>query len=238
MRGHELGDLVHFVRVPVLLQRLEVAARGFYEALFVEPGRSVDHRTGGNGCGRTTEDRTHGWLLLERFTLHRRVTGRSELLLLLATTSGDETEDQERDDRHDQDVEDLHALEAVAHEHGSQQATGRDTGQRAEPARSTASLGSSASGTGSTSGRRSAAHAWRRRSHLAGLVSRRSACAFATTEALGGIDVETHRQADAQRHGDAKKTFHKGNSHLWKARAPCCTAEVLLASGRVFRAFA
>ncbi|MNO71616.1 hypothetical protein D3C76_625340 [compost metagenome] len=222
----------------MLLQGLEVIACRFDEVSFVEPGWGVDHRASGNRRCRTTEDRTAGRLLFERLTLHRRVAGRSVLLLLLATTGGDKAEDQECNDSHDQDVEDLHALEAVAHEHGGQQAAGSDTGQRAEPARSATGLGSGASGTGSTSGRRSAAHAWRRRSHLAGLVSRRSACAFATTEALGGIDVETHRQADAQRHGDAKKTFHKGNSHLWKARAPCCTAEVLLASGRVFRAFA
>ena len=33
--------------------------------------------------------------------------------------------------------------------------------------------------------------------------------AFAAAEALG-VRVDAHRQADAQRHGDAKKTFHKG----------------------------
>lgn len=188
-----------------------VAGR-FNEVLFIEPGWRIDHRTSGNRCGRTAEDRTHGgWLLLEYFTLHRGAS-RSHVLLLLATTSGDETEDQEGDDRHDQDVEDLHALEAAAHEHGSQQATGRDAGQRAEPARSTAGLGGSASGTRRARSGSSAACS-RRRSHLAGLVSRRSAGALAATKALG-VGVEAHRQADAQRHGDAKKTFHKGNSHF------------------------
>ena len=62
------------------------------------------------------------------------MTRRGQVSLLLATASGDEAEDHKRNDRHDQDVEDLHALEAVAHEHGSQQAAGSDTGQRAKPA--------------------------------------------------------------------------------------------------------
>ncbi|MNG07594.1 hypothetical protein D3C84_909040 [compost metagenome] len=104
----------------MLLQRLEVVAGRFNEVLFIEPGWRVDDRTGGSRSGRTTEDRTHGaWFLLEHFTLHRGAS-RSQVLLLLATTSGDETEDQERNDGHDQDVEDLHAFEAAAHEHGSQ----------------------------------------------------------------------------------------------------------------------
>jgi len=152
------------------------------------------------------------------------------------TTRGDEAKDQEGNDCHDQDVEDLHALEAVAHEHGSEQATGCDTGQRAQPARSTASLGSGACSTGCACGGRSTAGTggW---GHLARLVSRCRAHAFAATKALG-VGVDAHRQADAQRHGDAKKTFHKGNSHLWIARAPCCTGVVIVASGIMFRAFA
>src|SRR5690606_27956663 len=195
LRGHELGDLVHFIGVPVLLQGLEVVAGRFNEVLFIEPGWRIDDRTSGNRSGRTTEDRTHASrLLLEHFTLHRRA-GWRQVLLLLATTSGDETEDQEGDDRHDQDVEDLHALEAAAHEHGGQQATGSDAGQRAEPARRTAGFGSGASGTG-RAGSGSSATGSRRRSHLAGLVSRRSAGALAATKALG-VGVEAHRQADA-----------------------------------------
>ena len=51
--------------------------------------------------------------------------------LLLAATGGNEAEDQKGDDGHDQDVEDLHALEAVAHEHGRQQAAGSEASQRA-----------------------------------------------------------------------------------------------------------
>jgi hypothetical protein len=74
------------------------------------------------------------------------------MLSLLATTGGDKAEDQEGDDRHDQDVEDLHALEAAAHEHGRQQATGSEAGQRAKPARSTAGLGGGACSTGSRRG--------------------------------------------------------------------------------------
>ncbi|MCY1180309.1 hypothetical protein D9M73_207410 [compost metagenome] len=135
MRGHELGDLVHFVGVPVLLQRLEVVAGSFQEALFVEPGRRIDNRTDcSSRCCRTTENRRLG-RFLEGFTLERRVTGGGHLWLLLAATSGNEAEHQEGDQRHDQDVEDLHAIEAIAHEHRGQQATGGDTGQRAEPFR-------------------------------------------------------------------------------------------------------
>ncbi len=159
------------------------------------------------------------------------------MLLLLAATGGDKAEDHKGDDGHDQDVEDLHALEAAAHEHGSEQATGSDTGQRAQPARSTAGLGSSACGTGCTCSGSRSAHAASGWGHLAGLVARRCAGAFTATEAFG-VGVEAHRQADAQRHGDAKKTFHKGNSHLWIARAPCCTGVEAVASGIMFRAFA
>ena len=42
--------------------------------------------------------------------------------------------------------------------------------------------------------------------------------ALAATEALG-VRVETHRQTDAQRHGDAKKTFHKGFPFVDNTRA-------------------
>ena len=174
--------------------------------------------------------------MLEHFTLHRRA-GWSQVLLLLAATGGDKAEDHKGDDRQDQDVEDLHALEAAAHEHGREQATGGDTGQRAQPARSTAGLGRGAGSTGCACGRGCTARGAGGWSHLAGLVSRCRTGTFAATEAFG-VGVEAHRQADAQRHGDAKKTFHKGNSHLWIARAPCCTGVVTLASDIMFRAFA
>ncbi|MNN11433.1 hypothetical protein D3C81_1243910 [compost metagenome] len=119
----------------MLLQRLEVVAGSCQEALLVEPGRRIDDRTGSRGrCGGATEDRRLSRLLV-RFTLERRVTGGGHLWLLLAATGGDEAEHQEGDQRDDQDVEDLHAIEAIAHEHRGQQATGGDTGQRAEPFR-------------------------------------------------------------------------------------------------------
>ncbi|MCY1243613.1 hypothetical protein D9M72_566370 [compost metagenome] len=133
------------------------------------------------------------------------MTGGGHLWLLLATARGDETEHQEGDDRHDQDVEELHALETVTHEHGSEQAAGCDTSQWAEPARSTAGSrctardGSSRARCGGCRGR-----------GLTGLVGGGRADALAAAETLGGLGVDAQRQADAQRKGDAKKTLHKG----------------------------
>ncbi len=120
--------------------------------------------------------------------------------LLLATAGGEEAEQQERDRAEDQDIHELDTLEAVAHEHGSEQATGGQTGQRAEPA------GSTARGGGRLTTcliRRGLGLLGR----LASLVARRRAEALAAAEALG-VGVEREGQADTQRHENAKHTLH------------------------------
>ena len=110
-----------------------MVACSFKKVLLIEPGRCIDHRACRRGC-RTAEDRVQGWLLLEHFALHRRMASWRHVSLLLASTRGNEAEDHKGDDRHDQDVEELHTLEAAAHEHGGQQAASREASQRAEPA--------------------------------------------------------------------------------------------------------
>lgn len=135
------------------------------------------------------------------FTLERRMAWCGHLRLLLAAARGDEAEHQESNERDDQEVHDLEALEAVTHEHGRQQATGGEAGQWTQPARSTAGGGRCAA----WSGRRGCRRGWR---GLAGLVDRRGARALAAAEALG-VGVQAQRQADAERQCDAKKTLHK-----------------------------
>ena len=61
--------------------------------------------------------------------------------LLLATAGGEEAEQQERDQAEDQDIHELDAFEAIAHEHRGEQAAGGQTGQRTEPARGAAGSG-------------------------------------------------------------------------------------------------
>ena len=120
--------------------------------------------------------------------------------LLLATAGGEEAEQQERDQAEDQDIHELDALEAVAHEHRGEQATGGQTGQRAEPAR----------GTAGGSGRLTASLircGLGLLGRLAGLVAGRRAEALAAAETLG-VGVEREGQADTQRHEDAKHTLH------------------------------
>jgi len=70
--------------------------------------------------------------LLRHLALHWCVTGHG--WLLLAASGGEEAEEQEGDQAEDQDIHELDALEAVAHEHRGEQAAGDQTGQRAEPA--------------------------------------------------------------------------------------------------------
>ena len=50
LRRGELGDLVHFVGIPVLLQAEEVLTTGIHEAGFVEPGRCLDRRLAAGGA--------------------------------------------------------------------------------------------------------------------------------------------------------------------------------------------
>ena len=88
LRSDELGDLVHLVGIPVLLQRLEVVTRSGQEVLLVEPCRGVDDRSGRRGrCGRTPEDRRLGRLGVS-LTLHRRMAWHGHLRLLLVSGAG------------------------------------------------------------------------------------------------------------------------------------------------------
>ncbi len=122
--------------------------------------------------------------------------------LLLASARGEQAEDDEGDQAEDQDIHELDALEAIAHEHRGQQATGGQAGQRAEPARSTAC------GSGLlTSGLLGGGIVALLRRCLASLVAGCRAEALAAAEALGvGIDAEG--QTDTQRHENAKHTLH------------------------------
>src|SRR5690606_16254827 len=110
------------------------------------------------------------------------------------------------------------ALEAIAHEHRGQQATGGQAGQRAEPARSTAC------GSGLlTSGLLGGGIVALLRCCLASLVAGCRAEALAAAETLG-MGVERDSQAEAQRHEEAKHSFHYVFPCGVKVRAPWCTA--------------
>ena len=228
MRGDELGDLVHLVRVPVLLQVHEVLAAGSQEALLVEPGRGVDHRA---RCRSAAAAEDRGRCGLGRhFALVRSASG-GGLRLLLSTTGGEEAEDQEGDQAEDQEVHDLQAFEAITHEHRGEQATGGQAGQRAEPARCAAG-GSGLTTCGGRGGCR-----LRLRRGLASLVARRGTEGLAAAKALGvGFEAEGQRQA--QDHGDTEETLHHGFLSCGKAWAASCPARMGVASDRMFLAFA
>ena len=231
MRGDELGDLVHLVGVPVLLQVHEVLATGGDEALLVEPGRGVDHRSG-RGQATTEDIAASGRRVVgvRHFTLVRR-TGSSHLWLLASATSGEETEQQEGDQAEDQHVHDLQAFETITHEHRGQQATGGQTGQRAEPARSAAGGSGRLLATGCLGSR------LRRRRGLAGLVAGRGAEGFATAKTLG-VGFEAEGQCQAQHHGDTEETLHHGFLSCGKAWWASCPSWVGMTSDRMFPAFA
>src|SRR5690606_5764055 len=80
LRGHEFGDLVHFRRVPVLLQIQEVGAGLLQEALLVEPGGRIDdRRRAGGAADGLTEDIGRA-ALNGGLTVHHRRRARSGVL--------------------------------------------------------------------------------------------------------------------------------------------------------------
>ena len=127
LRRHVLAHAGDVIVAPMALQGVEVLLGATQENLGIKPGRRVVWlgrlRTRGAGC------RGEQW---RGFALHARGAASGLHLRLRAAT---EQLEQDKDNQaQQQDVEQLDPLKTVAKQHGSQQTTGGDTGQRTQPA--------------------------------------------------------------------------------------------------------